>query len=74
MQGVDDPEVRAAMQALFTEVAGLEGVNRVESLWDPGGERLVGPKATTRRLACANVELPEDVESSVAVTVSGPPR
>jgi hypothetical protein len=75
MQGVDDPGVRAAMQAVFqfTKVAGLEGVNRVESFWDPGGERLMSPKATTRRVACDNVAGSEDVESSVAVTLADRP-
>ena len=35
-QGVDDPEVRAAMEALFAEVAELEGVARVESPYGEG--------------------------------------
>lgn len=63
------------MQAVFqfTKVAGLEGVNRVESFWDPGGERLMSPKATTRRVACDNVAGSEDVESSVAVTLADRP-
>jgi putative drug exporter of the RND superfamily len=70
-QGVDDPEVQAAMQGLFDEVAGLEGVSRVESPYESGNERLVasnGPEAG--KIAFANVELPEDVEFAVATDVS----
>ena len=61
-QGVDDPEVEAAMTALFDEVARIGDVARVESPYAPGGERLVssqGPDAG--KIAYANVELPDDV-------------
>ena len=37
-QGVDNPEVRAAMEALFAEVAQLEDVTRVESPYAEGGD------------------------------------
>ena len=70
-QGVDDPEVKAGMQQLFTEVAGLEGVTRVESPYDPGGERLIASQGgDAGKIAYANVELPEDVEFATASDVS----
>jgi putative drug exporter of the RND superfamily len=70
-QGVDDPEVRSAMQALFDEVAGLEGVSRVESPYGPDGQRLIASQGDeTGKIAYANVELPEDVEFAVATDVS----
>jgi RND superfamily putative drug exporter len=61
-QGVDDPEVRAQMQALFDRVAGLEDVVRVESPYAEGGDRLIastGPDAG--KIAYANVEMPDDI-------------
>ena len=35
-QGVDDPEVQAAMEAYFDEVAQIPDVVRVESPYEPG--------------------------------------
>ena len=62
-QGVDDPEVRREMSALFDEVAGIDGVTRVTSPYDEGGERQVagdGPEAGL--IAFADIEMPEDIE------------
>jgi len=62
-QGVDDPEVRSAMEALFAEVREIPGVTRVESPYDQGADRLIasqGPAAG--RIAYANVEMPEDID------------
>ena len=70
-QGVDDPEVRTAMEALFVEVAEVEGVTRVESPYADGGEPLIasqGPAAG--KIAFANVELPEDIDAEVASDIS----
>ena len=61
-QGVDDPAVRSAMQALFDEVAQLDDVIRVESPYADGGDRLIaseGPDAG--EIAYANVEMPDDI-------------
>jgi RND superfamily putative drug exporter len=61
-QGVDDPEVRAQMEALFDRVASLDDVVRVESPYAEGGERLIassGPDAG--KIAYANVEMPDDI-------------
>ena len=63
-QGVDDPEVQAAMEALFDEVAQIDDVTRVESPYAEGGEppdRVRGrPRPGT--IAYANVELPDDID------------
>ena len=62
-QGVDDPEVRREMSALFDEVAGIDGVTRVTSPYDEGGEQQVagdGPEAGL--IAFADIEMPEDIE------------
>jgi len=61
-QGVDDPEVQAAMGALFTEVAGLDNVSRVDSPYSPEGARFVsanGPEAG--KIAYATVEMPDGI-------------
>ena len=61
-QGVDDPEVKRAMEALFAKVADIEDVDRVQSPYEPGGERQIaqqGPQAG--KIAYANVELPDDI-------------
>jgi RND superfamily putative drug exporter len=70
-QGVDDAEVRTAMEALFADVAELEGVTRVESPYADDGEQLrasQGPE--TGKIAFANVEMPEDIGSHVAADIS----
>ena len=62
-QGVEDEEVRSAMEAVFDRVAGIEEVDRVQSPYAEGGERQIasdGPEAG--KIAFANVEFPEDVE------------
>ncbi|MGI8939729.1 MAG: MMPL family transporter [Iamia sp.] len=62
-QGVEDPEVRRPMQALFEEVASTSDVLRVESPYAEGGEQLVasqGPDAG--KVAYANIEMPDDID------------
>ncbi len=61
-QGVDDPEVREAMSALFAKVATIPDVTRVQSPFDEGGEQQIasqGPDAG--KVAFANVEMPSDI-------------
>jgi RND superfamily putative drug exporter len=61
-QGVDDPAVRAAMEALFAQVGGLVNVERVVSPYGPERSRLVstaGPHAG--KIAYAEVEMPEEI-------------
>jgi putative drug exporter of the RND superfamily len=62
-QGVDDPEVEAAMQALFDNAAQLDDVTGVESPYSGEGAQQIaseGPEAG--RIAYANVEMPDDIE------------
>jgi RND superfamily putative drug exporter len=62
-QGVDDPEVRAAMEALFTRVDAFEEVTLVESPYAPGGERQISTEgAAPGTIAFANVYFPEDID------------
>ena len=64
-QGVDDPAVVAAMQALFDEVATYDDVLRVQSPYTPEGQQQIaarGPSAG--QIAFANVEVPEDLDFS----------
>ena len=68
--GVDDPEVQAAMEGLFAEVAALDDVTRVESPYAEGGEQLIasqGPEAG--RIAFANVEMPDDIDFDQAADI-----
>ena len=69
-QGVDDPEVQRAMEALLADVAAMDGVARVESPYAPGGERQVGFRGDEAgRIAYANVEMPEDIEFARAAEI-----
>jgi RND superfamily putative drug exporter len=70
-QGVDDPEVQAAMEELFAEVAELPEVLAVASPYDEetGGRQVAseGPDAGT--IAYATVELPEGSDQADAAVV-----
>ena len=62
-QGVEDPEVEAALQGLFEETAQLDDVTSVESPYSGQGAQQIaseGPEAG--RVAYANVEMPDDIE------------
>ena len=62
-QGVDDPAVRSAMEALFGRVAQIEDVARVQSPYSPEGEQQISSQgANAGRIAFANVEFPEDID------------
>jgi putative drug exporter of the RND superfamily len=62
-QGVDDPEVRSAMESLFEEVATIDDVSRVESPYTDAGEQQVASQGNgAGRIAFANVELPDDID------------
>ena len=63
-QGVDDPEVQQAMSAVFTDVAEMEGVSRVQSPYD-------SPDQISRdgTIAYANVEFPQDTDFELMTDV-----
>jgi RND superfamily putative drug exporter len=60
-QGVDDPEVQAAMTELFDAVAEQDAVEvRVQSPYDEGSEQQISEDGT---IAYANVEFPGDEDA-----------
>jgi RND superfamily putative drug exporter len=62
-QGVDDPSVKAPMEAFFAQVAQIKGVQLVESPYAPGFERQISTEgAAPGTIAYANVYVPEDIE------------
>ncbi|MPY92725.1 MAG: MMPL family transporter, partial [Acidimicrobiia bacterium] len=62
-QGVDDPAVRDAMEALFAQVATTEDVVRVQSPYDEeGGRQIAAEGPGAGQIAFANVELPSDID------------
>jgi putative drug exporter of the RND superfamily len=62
-QGVEDPEVEAAMQALFDETAQLDDVTSVESPYSGQGAQQIASQGPEQgRIAYANVEMPDDIE------------
>jgi RND superfamily putative drug exporter len=69
-QGVEDPEVRQAMEAFFAEVDEMRidgGDVAITSPYAPGGERQIadeGPLAG--QLAFAEVEVPDDIDQELA--------
>jgi RND superfamily putative drug exporter len=69
-QGVDDPEVQAAMEAYFAEVAQIPDVVRVESPYEDNGAPQIafeGPEAGL--IAFANVELPDNISFTRATEI-----
>jgi RND superfamily putative drug exporter len=66
-QGVDDPEVRAAMATMLAEAATIDGVTAVQSPYAAGGQFQISDRgAAAGRIAYATVNLPEDIERSRA--------
>ena len=62
-QGVDDPDVRAAMEDLFASVAAIDDVTAVQSPYDPGGEFQISNRGEAAgQIAYATVYLPEDID------------
>jgi RND superfamily putative drug exporter len=69
-QGVDDPEVQAAMEQLFADVAQIDGVISVQSPYAPGGEFQVSPQGDAPgTIAFATVNLPEDIDFTRASAI-----
>jgi RND superfamily putative drug exporter len=70
-QGVDDGQVRAAMSDIFSEVATMPEVSRVESPYDPStfGRLISSEGDETGKVAYANVEMPEEVDFANATDV-----
>ncbi len=64
-RGIDDPEIRSAMESLLDEVRDLDHVVAVQSPYDgsAGEGQLVSSQGEAAgKIAYANVEMPEDME------------
>jgi RND superfamily putative drug exporter len=62
-QGVDDPEVQAAMEEMFAAVAEIDDVTGVQSPYAPGGEFQISSRGDAAgKIAYATVNLPEDID------------
>jgi RND superfamily putative drug exporter len=62
-QGVDDPQVQAAMEAMLDDVAEIDDVTAVASPYAPGGEFQISTRGDAAgTIAYATVTLPEDID------------
>jgi putative drug exporter of the RND superfamily len=69
-QGVEDPEVRRAMESLFAAVADIDDVTAVQSPYAPGGEFQISDRGDAAgRIAFATVNLPEDIDFTRAADI-----
>ena len=74
-QGVDDPEVRSAMEQLFDEFRGIDGITRVASPYDEGGERQIAAQGPNEgKIAFAQVDLDPDLRESDLVDIGATAR
>jgi RND superfamily putative drug exporter len=70
-QGVNDPEVQAAMEQMLADVAQIEDVVAVQSPYAPGGEFQISNRGEAAgRIAYATVNLPEDIDFTRAGEIS----
>src|SRR5688572_2921859 len=61
-QGVEDPAVRDAMQALFDKVATIDDVVAVGSPYSETGDQQIASEGDAAgQIAYANVEMPDDI-------------
>ncbi|MEY2450990.1 MAG: putative drug exporter of the superfamily [Acidimicrobiaceae bacterium] len=61
-RGVNDPEVRAAMEAMFAKAAAIDGVTTVQSPYAPGRQFQISARGEAAdRIAYATVNLPADI-------------
>src|SRR5687768_16726364 len=66
-RGVNDAEVRAAMETMLAGAATIDGVTAVQSPYAPGGQFQISTRGDTAgRIAYATVNLPEDIDISRA--------
>jgi putative drug exporter of the RND superfamily len=62
-QGVDDPDVRRAMEALFADVGEIDDVTAVQSPYAPGADFQISQRGDAAgKIAFATVNLPEDID------------
>ena len=69
-QGVTDPAVQAAMEAMFAEIAAVDDVLAVQSPYAPGGEFQIASQGDAAgTIAYATVFLPEDIDFTRAAEI-----
>jgi RND superfamily putative drug exporter len=70
-QGVDDPEVQAAMEEMFAQVAEIDDVVSVQSPYEPGAEafQISTQGEAPGTIAFATVNLPEDIDFTRAAAI-----
>jgi putative drug exporter of the RND superfamily len=62
-QGVDDPDIQAAMEDMFAAVAEIDDVTSVISPYEPGGDIQISTQGDAPgTVAFATVNLPEDID------------
>jgi RND superfamily putative drug exporter len=62
-QGVNDPEVRSAMESMLAKTAEIEDVTGVQSPYAPGGEFQISNRGDAAgKIAYATINLPEDID------------
>ncbi|MGH9212137.1 MAG: MMPL family transporter [Acidimicrobiales bacterium] len=70
--GVDDPAVRQEMEAIFEDVAALDGVARVGSPYDDGGDRQIGTEgADAGLIAYAPIDFEPDLGEAEFIDLGG---
>ncbi|HWC67315.1 MAG TPA: MMPL family transporter, partial [Acidimicrobiales bacterium] len=69
-QGVDDPEVRQAMEEFFAEMAEIDNVQSVESPYAEGNERQISSQGDfAGKIAYADFESPSDTDFETTTEV-----
>jgi putative drug exporter of the RND superfamily len=69
-RGVEDPEVRAVMEPFLAEVAEIDGVQSLESPYDPGNEDQISQRGDDAgRIAYAEFEAPSDASFDETVAI-----
>ncbi len=70
-QGVNDPRVKAGMEALFAKVDARDDV-KIGSPYAPGGDRQIAapPSADAGKIAFATLEMPQDTPLKSTLAVS----
>jgi putative drug exporter of the RND superfamily len=63
--GVDDPEVKSSMEDLFAKIAKVDGVHRVGSPYDQGGERQIANQGKFEgKIAFAQIDIDPEVDEA----------
>ena len=69
-QGVDDPEVRAGMEALFAELDARDDLTVVSPYSEAGGSQIAQEGPEAGKIAYADIEMPEETAFTEALEVA----